>query len=480
MIPREIFAYLTLDEREPKRSGLRLIEWADVCKLDGVIIPLLQKSERALRDSLIERARTADLHCYVEYAGELVTAGIDGYVVGRPDQYSQAELERLGRPMLCVEGIEQAAPYLGRLPVMSFLYVDRGQPINEWLTLCRTVQQTGGRLPGYLDDTPGFMRALQRTTYAPLVVKRLALSGNRLGSAAGKTIVPYDFSELVRIARGIQEQAAMLARARLAEAIGDPIPAAEECSVMPQGSVADIAVVIRSKNEAEWIGRTLEAIAHQSRRPKEVVLVDNESTDGTVAIARSFEGRLPMKMLAIRDSEFNFSRALNLGIERTTASWVVSLSAHCVPVGDGWLAAFEQETVREEFRGKRVELLAGVYGRQEPVEGVTSDFDKRDLWITFGTERRVQSHAIFFHNANSMIRRTVWEARRFDETIHGVEDQDWAKKTLADGHVIVYAPSASVQHHHGIHQGRNEERAKRVVKVIELIQQREPITSQAL
>lgn len=224
MIRREIFAYLTLDEREPKRSGLRLIEWAAVCGANGVIIPALPEGEREIVDSLIACAHAATLRCYIEYAGGLAATDSDGYVVGRPDDWSRAELERLGRPMLCVESVEQAAPYLGRHPVMSFLYVDRGQPFEAWLTLCQAIQRTGSRLPGYLDDTPGFTGALERSTYAPMTVKRLTLSGSRLKSSAGEALVPYDFSELVRVARGIQEQAAMLARTRLTEVVGNAAP----------------------------------------------------------------------------------------------------------------------------------------------------------------------------------------------------------------------------------------------------------------
>jgi GT2 family glycosyltransferase len=74
-----------------------------------------------------------------------------------------------------------------------------------------------------------------------------------------------------------------------------------------------------------------------------------------------------------------------------------------------------------------------------------------------------------FHNANSMIRRSVWMAVPFDEEISGVEDRDWARKVLARGYQIVYEPLASVYHHHGIHQGLDPDRAERVVRVIQMI-----------
>jgi hypothetical protein len=81
----------------------------------------------------------------------------------------------------------------------------------------------------------------------------------------------------------------------------------------------------------------------------------------------------------------------------------------------------------------------------------------------------VQSRDYFFHNANSMIRRSVWTNVPFDEQINGVEDRDWARKVLARRHRIAYEPLAAVFHHHGIHQGLNPDRAERVVRVIQMI-----------
>ncbi len=221
-----------------------------------------------------------------------------------------------------------------------------------------------------------------------------------------------------------------------------------------------ISVVIRAKNEAPWIRRCLTALSHQDAHPVEVIVMDNASTDETVRIAESFGAHL----LHISDEGFSFGRALNLGIADSTGEFVVSLSAHCIPLSNRWL-----DCLVMNFADPKV---AAVYGRQEPLPD-SDDFDKRDLWTTFGVERRVQRRDYFFHNANSMIHRQIWERLPFDEGLSGVEDRDWAKKVLALGYEIVYEPLASVAHHHGIHQGRNVERCQRVVKVIEFIQQRD-------
>lgn len=220
-----------------------------------------------------------------------------------------------------------------------------------------------------------------------------------------------------------------------------------------------ISLVIRTKNEAGWIERCLAAVSLQDLPDWEVILVDNASTDDTRRIARRFGCRI----VPISDRAFGYGRAINRGIARARGDLVAILSGHCIPANDRWLSALAAHFDAAE--------VAGVYGRQLPLPD-SHAFDKRDLWTTFGVERRVQRSDYFFHNANSMIRRAVWEELPFDEEISGVEDRDWARKVLATGRRIAYEPLAAVYHHHGIHQGLDPQRAERVVRVIQMLDSR--------
>ena len=112
------------------------------------------------------------------------------------------------------------------------------------------------------------------------------------------------------------------------------------------------------------------------------------------------------------------------------------------------------------------EIYAGVYGRKEPMS-ITPPADKRDLLLVFGLDRKIQQKDSFFHNANSIIRRELWEKVPFDNKITNIEDRIWAQEMLKNGHKILYEPNASVFHYHGIHQDKNEKRLKSVVKIIE-------------
>lgn len=223
-----------------------------------------------------------------------------------------------------------------------------------------------------------------------------------------------------------------------------------------------ISVVVRTKNEERWIGRCLRAIAGQAGPDFEIIVVDNASTDGTLEIVRRFDARL----VEIPDEAFTFGRSLNVGIAAARGDLVALVSGHCIPTTDRWLYRL--------WRNFQLDpAVAGAYGKQEPLPD-TNSLDKRDLLTVFGQERRVQEKDYFFHNANSMIRRSVWERIPFDEEIAGVEDRDWARRVLDEGYKLIYEPYAAVYHHHGINHGGDRARADRVARVIELIQHGRP------
>ncbi len=220
---------------------------------------------------------------------------------------------------------------------------------------------------------------------------------------------------------------------------------------MPKASI-----IIRTKNEEQWIKHCLKMIDAQSFRDFEVLLVDNESEDATVSIARR-HGVEKIETIA----DYRPGDALNRGIVASRGEYVVCLSAHCVPRDSDWLSKLLAPLDDAN--------VAGVYGRQLPVS-FSPDSDKRDLLITFGLDRRVQVKDYFFHNANSAIRREIWEKIPFDERASNIEDRIWGKAAIEAGYNLVYEPEAAVYHHHGIHQNQAQGRAQTTVSVLERVE----------
>ena len=215
-----------------------------------------------------------------------------------------------------------------------------------------------------------------------------------------------------------------------------------------------VSIIIRSKNEEKWIFHCLNMVFSQTFKNIEVIIVDNASVDNTIEIAKRF----PVYKIINIDT-FKPGLAINQGIRESNGDFIVCLSAHCIPKDNNWL-----ENLLANFNND--DKIAGVYGRQLPVS-FTEPIDKRDLLLVFGQDKRVQYKDYFFHNANSMFTRKIWEKFPFNEEVTNIEDRVWGKEVISEGYHIIYEPEASVFHHHGLHQGNELKRAKGVVSIIE-------------
>jgi rhamnosyltransferase len=200
----------------------------------------------------------------------------------------------------------------------------------------------------------------------------------------------------------------------------------------------DVGVVIRTLDECALIGRCLETLAAQRGDfDLDVLVVDSGSTDATVEIARAHGARI----INLAPGSFDYSKSLNLGIREVAGAVVLSLSAHAIPVDEGWLEAVTAPFERPE--------VAGVSTRQVPWAGAPWQEVKR-LAHTFGDEPRTyssdDSEGVLFSNAASAIRRSVWQEHPF--TLPAVEDLEWAQRVVALGWSVVYEPRTAVYHSH--------------------------------
>lgn len=217
-----------------------------------------------------------------------------------------------------------------------------------------------------------------------------------------------------------------------------------------------ISFVIRTKNEERWIGTCIQQIQSQVIDHEiEIIIVDNCSTDKT--IEKALQVSPESKILNIQ--KFLPGLALNLGCEAASGDFIVCLSAHCPPVNEFWLSSL--------LSGFSIsDDIAGVYGRQVPTS-FTPPSDKRDLLVTFGLDRRLQVKDSFFHNANSIIRKDIWQMYPFDSDVTNIEDRLWGQTIINNGFKLLYEPEATVYHYHGIHQGNTKNRLDNIVRILE-------------
>ena len=101
---------------------------------------------------------------------------------------------------------------------------------------------------------------------------------------------------------------------------------------------SNISVVIRTKNEERWIGHAIQSIIDNLRQ-SEIIIVDNNSTDETLNIVKSFiadpllnnnpnSNYTKIRIFKIKD--YSPGKFLNFGVKKAKFNNLMILSAHCV------------------------------------------------------------------------------------------------------------------------------------------------------
>lgn len=99
-----------------------------------------------------------------------------------------------------------------------------------------------------------------------------------------------------------------------------------------------LSIVIAAKNEQRFLPDQLRALALQAVQPDEVVLVDDGSTDDTLAIMRAFAWSRPgVRIISLPESA-GCPRATNRGVAESTGDWLYIASANDVMHGGAMTA----------------------------------------------------------------------------------------------------------------------------------------------
>lgn len=200
-----------------------------------------------------------------------------------------------------------------------------------------------------------------------------------------------------------------------------------------------VSFVIRVRNEENDIEQTLKCLKNQQLDDYqlEVILVDSGSTDRTLEVAKKYVD----KIINIKQEDFTWGRALNLGIQASSGDVIGLISGHCF-IDDTFSLQRGLDLVRE----KKISCL---YGRQigdarkDPFEVLELDSLYPDVDYL-----EAPQNTIPFSNACCLIDRDAWIKLPFDENLQSAEDVDWATKMIKSGEKIGYSNVFQVVHGH--------------------------------
>jgi rhamnosyltransferase len=194
-----------------------------------------------------------------------------------------------------------------------------------------------------------------------------------------------------------------------------------------------LSVMIRNYNEAAALKKCLTSVKQQiTRASVEIVVLDNESTDDSVTVAKSFGATV----FTLPKSEFTFGRALNKGISYCTGEFILLLSSHVVLLTAHFIEDFLIYLEDEKVGGMRFcissshrMILDDIKPRRLTYARIAEDPDAH----------AIRKHWDEYIVANcSVIRKSCWQLQPFDEEIVASEDKLWSIEILKKGFDILY------------------------------------------
>ena len=190
-----------------------------------------------------------------------------------------------------------------------------------------------------------------------------------------------------------------------------------------------ISIIIRNRNESEYIGFAIQSVIDHIKDP-EIIIVDNQSTDESMKIVSLFD-KYNIKKYNI-NGNYTPGKALNFGVKKASNNIILVLSAHAQ------ITTINIEMLSQWFRHGHV----AVFGNQTPIfKG--KKITKRYIWSHFinTTKENLYSKIEdrqFLHNAFCFYNKEFLLSSPFDENLSGKEDRYWAADIVKKGHKYLY------------------------------------------
>jgi glycosyltransferase involved in cell wall biosynthesis len=203
-----------------------------------------------------------------------------------------------------------------------------------------------------------------------------------------------------------------------------------------------VSVIIRNRNEEAHIGYCLQSIIDFIGTDVQIVLVDNDSSDGSIRVANTFDC-INIDKIRISMNDYSPGKALNVGIKQCTGDMILIISAHCE------IIKFDMDTVISGLKSH-----IAIWGKQIPIwDG--KKISRRYMWSNFKDHSCENYYCkfedrYFFHNAFSIFMKKSLIDFPFDEGVSGKEDRFWVNERIEDGSSVKYESDLIVKHHYTV------------------------------
>lgn len=211
----------------------------------------------------------------------------------------------------------------------------------------------------------------------------------------------------------------------------------------------NISIILRSKNEEQWIGHTIQSILDNINNP-DILIIDNHSSDDTINIIKNFKHDKNLKFNVnksytnidiIKIKDYSPGKALNLGVKNSKHETVLMISSHCV-----------LKNINLKKHIKDLKKYVCIFGKQNPI-WFGKKITKRYIWSHFTDNEVINMYSklenrYFIHNAISIYKKKFLLKNPFNENLTSKEDRYWAQEVIKKNKSILYDPNLEVDHHY--------------------------------
>ncbi len=214
-----------------------------------------------------------------------------------------------------------------------------------------------------------------------------------------------------------------------------------------------VTVVIPNWNTKHWLRGCLEGLRAQSYQDFQIILVDNGSTDGSLAFVKQHYPEVQILAFATNQG---FAPAVNAGIRQSHAKYVALLNVDTIPRPD-WLLALVKTMERSPS------TVGSLASKMLNLEHPDIIDDAGDVLSWYGSARKRgmdepadaydEEKEVFSACAGAALYRRTFleETGGFDESFGSyLEDIDLGLRGQMLGYRCFFVPNAKVLHHsHG-------------------------------
>ena len=177
-----------------------------------------------------------------------------------------------------------------------------------------------------------------------------------------------------------------------------------------------IGVLIRFSNSETTLPAVLAALKRQTLQPHRLLGVASASTDGSTGVMLAAGAEIVQWT-----ERYDHSRVLNFGLRHLDTDLVLVLSSHTVLESDDAI-----ERMAACFEDRATACASAKWDDDSYYTDAVTWDELRSKGLRFGS---------IYSNSMGMIRRCLWEAIPFDESLATSEDYAWSIEQLKRGYI---------------------------------------------